>query len=142
MVTRVGKCAAAWAAQLILTQFLWTFVRALIPIFGLIMGVYNLIKWKKQLGFMVKHRKIITTVLDNIPTDLPGGNAFSACVEAQSGVTARQLDRALLRFKADYQAGRDPSGSLAVLMNMLVPVYAAIQVCYQMFKQQQQQQAA
>ena len=135
VIGRAGKCIAAWAARLILTQFLWTFIRALLPIVGAIMGIYNLVKWHKQLSFMVKHRKIITTVLDNIPTDIPRGNKFSACVEAQSGVPARALDRQLVRFKADYQAGRDPTASLAGLMNMLVPIYAAIQLCYQQFKQ-------
>ena len=135
VISRAGKCAAAWAARLILTQFVWTFIRALLPIVGAIMGIYNLIKWRKQLGFMARHRKLITMALDNIPTDIPRGNRFSACVEAQSGVPAAALDRQLMRFKADYMAGRDPTLSLGALMNMLVPVYGAIQACYRQLRQ-------
>ena len=146
-VTRAGVCIAQWGIKWILVQFAWTFVYAAVPILGTLLVLYNLYRFRNAIMFMVRHRALIPQALQaalvaehairNIPNDIPRGNRLSDCIEAQSGIPARRLDRAVTKFKQDHGAGRPIQPSLQQLMGLMIPIYAAISACAAALQQQE-----
>jgi RHS repeat-associated protein len=147
-VTRAGAELAKWGMKWILVQFAWAIVYGALPIVGWILMVYTALSWRKQIMFMARHRALIPMavsaaaraegVIRNLPDDIPRGNRFSDCVEAQSGIPAQQLERAVTRFVQDHGAGRNLQPSMVQLMEMMVPVYTAIDQCVRIFQGQPQ----
>jgi len=145
-VARAGACIAQWGIKYILVSYLWTFVFAAIPILGWIMTIMSIWKFRKGIMFMVRHIQWLPqalqgvmraeSILRNLPDDIPRGNRFSDCVEAQSGVPARRMDAAIVRFKRDHAAGRDIQPSLRQLMDLFIPIYQAIDRCVGTLQQQ------
>ncbi|MCP4871400.1 MAG: RHS repeat protein [Proteobacteria bacterium] len=138
-VSRAGACIAQWGIKYILVSYLWTFVFAAIPILGWIFTIMSIWKFRKGIMFMVRHIQWLPLamagviraegIIRNLPDDIPRGNRFSDCVEAQSGVPARRMDAAVVRFKRDHAAGRDIQPSLRQLMDLFVPIYMVIDRC-------------
>ena len=148
-VSRAGAELAKWGIKWILVQFAWAIVYGALPIVGWILMIYTALSWRKQIMFMAKHRAMIPLavaaaaraegIIRNLPDDIPRGNRFSDCVEAQSGIPAPALERAVMRFVQDHGAGRNLQPSMVQLMEMMVPIYAAIEQCARIFQGQQNQ---
>jgi RHS repeat-associated protein len=138
-VTQAGLCLIQWGVKFLMVHFVYAFVFSLVPILGNLMMVMNLIRFKDQILFMIRHARQIPDAARvllrlegrwrNLPSDIPQGSRLSQCVEAQSGVSAGRMNAAISRFKRDHASGKSIQPSMQDMMDLMIPIYLAIEAC-------------